>query len=502
MEAWAIPDIATKRAELAPDKVAFRSLSSGEAVTYREFEDRACRVAGLLQRLGVERGDSVAIMCRNRIEFFEVLFGCAKLGAILVPLNWRMPAAELQPLLEEAQPAVLFHGEEDQPTVRELTGDAVAVSLDDHGDRGYRQLRDAAPIRAQRTEWPQAECWYVIYTSGTTGRPKAVMQTYGMALINYINIRQAMGIGAGDVSLNYLPLFHTAGINLVTLPTFFEGGENLVLPGFDIDAVMALLAEARLDTFFAVPAVYRQLSQHAHFDSLDLGGVRSWGCGGAPLPDDLVRTYLKRGACICNGMGMTETGPTVFLMDEGQVERKIGSVGKPQLLCAVRIVDAGGDDVEEGGQGELWFSGPGVTPGYWKREDATRDAFSDDGWLKSGDIGRRDEDGYYYIVGRLKDMFISGGENVYPAEVENQLAMHPDISEAAVVAISDETWGEVGCAYVLPRPGCRLPADDALRDFCRQRLAAYKVPRVFVEVDDFPRTAAGKIQKHLLAECR
>jgi fatty-acyl-CoA synthase len=307
-----------------------------------------------------------------------------------------------------------------------------------------------------------------------------------------------MEIGARDVTLNYLPLFHTAGINLIALPTLFEGGKVLLLPDFDVDRVVGLLADAQLDTFFAVPAVYQQISLHPDFDSLDLTTVRSWGCGGAPMPDELLTRFLERGARICNGMGMTETGPTVFIMDSDMVSQKIGSVGKPQLMASVRIVDSEGRDVPQGESGELWFSGPGITPGYWRQDDATAEAFSDDGWLKSGDIGRCDEDGYYYVVGRIKDMYISGGENVYPAEVENILAGHPDILEAAVTAEPDEKWGEVGCAFLLAKPQHELPNASDLTSYCRERLAPYKVPKRFITVTDFPRTAAGKVQKHLL----
>jgi fatty-acyl-CoA synthase len=196
---------------------------------------------------------------------------------------------------------------------------------------------------------------------------------------------------------------------------------------------------------------------------------------------------------------MTETGPTVFLMDPENARRKIGSVGKPQLLSAVRLV-ADGQDVPQGETGEIWFAGPGVTPGYFNRPEETAKALTMDGWLRSGDLGQQDEDGYYYVVGRLKDMYISGGENVYPAEVENQLAGHPDVLEAAVVGVPDERWGEVGCAYLLPRPGHSLPDDAALQRYLRERLAAYKVPRYFERLAEFPRTAAGKVQKHLLPE--
>ncbi len=494
-----IPDIAAKRAALTPDATVFRDLTSGLSISYQEFHERAAKTAGLLASHGVSAGDRVAVLCRNRIEFFELLFACAKLSAILVPLNWRMPAAELVPVVQDAMPALLLFGAEDAGTV-DIPGlpASATIALDDKGPAGFSSLRDNSESVTGPAQWPSEQCWYLLYTSGTTGKPKAVIQSFGMAMANYVNIRQAMSISAEDVTLSFLPLFHTAGINLVTLPTFIEGGEVLVMPDFDIDGVMKLLVEGVPDTFFAVPAIYQQISLQPAFATIDLTAIRSWGCGGAPMPDELLGEYIARGAHICNGMGMTETGPTVFIMDPGMVLKKIGSVGKPQLLSSVRIVNPDGQDVPGGASGELWFSGPGVTPGYWQQDEATANAFSNDGWLMSGDIGRRDEDGYYYIIGRIKDMYISGGENVYAAETENILAGHPDIMEAAIIARPDEKWGEVGCAFLLAKPGHDLPADSDLTRYCRDQLAPYKVPKTFIAVTDFPRTAAGKVQKHLL----
>ena len=495
-----IPDITAQRALLKPDAVAFRDLVRGTSLTYLELEENTRSLAGFLGAEGVGEGDRIAVLCRNRVEFFELLFAAAKLGAILVPLNWRMPAGELAPLIKDAAPKLLFYGSEDEAVAQELgEGGAKLVGFDDDTGSGYEALCSDAEPFAGREFWRGNDTWYLIYTSGTTGKPKAVIQTPAMAIANYVNIRQAMAISGDDVCLNYLPLFHTAGINLVTLPTLIEGGENLVIPGFDVDEVVRLLADGALDTFFAVPAVYQQISLHPDFPTLDLGKIRNWGCGGAPMPDLLIHAYLERGARVCNGMGMTETGPTVFIMDPAMVDRKIGSVGKPQVLARVRLVGQDGNDVRQGDEGELWFAGPGITPGYWGNPEATREAFADEIWLKSGDIGRQDADGYYYIAGRIKEMFISGGENVYPAEVENVLAAHPDILEAAIVAVPDEKWGEVGRAYVLAQPGHAIPPADAIMSYCRERLAPYKVPKEFVSVDDFPRTAAGKIQKHLLA---
>ncbi len=248
-----------------------------------------------------------------------------------------------------------------------------------------------------------------------------------------------------------------------------------------------------------MPAIYQALSLSSRFAAPDLARVRHWGCGGAPLPESLIRAFLAKGVPVCNGMGMTETGPTVFLMDPADAAEKIGSVGKPQLLTEVRLVDVEGRDVPAGERGEILFRGPGITPGYFNNPDATAAAFDPGGWLQSGDVGRRDADGYYYIVDRIKDMYISGGENVYPAEVEAVLTNHPAVLEAAVIGVADERWGEVGHAVLRLRPGQACDA-EALRAFARTRLAAYKVPKHITFVDDYPRTAAGKVQKHVLRQ--
>jgi fatty-acyl-CoA synthase len=324
-----------------------------------------------------------------------------------------------------------------------------------------------------------------------------VIQTVGMAMANAVNVQQATALTFADRSVNFLPVFHTAGINLHTLPIFIAGGSTTVLGKFDIEPLLDVIAAGRVSLFFGVPTIYQALSLHPRFATADLSRVRHWGCGGAPLAEDLIRRFLTKGVRVCNGMGMTETGPTVFLMDPERAAEKLGSVGKPQLLSQVRLVAADGSDVPEGESGEILFRGPNITPGYFNDPAATAAAFTPEGWLRSGDVGRRDADGYYYIVDRIKDMYISGGENVSPAEVENVLSNHPAVLEAAVIGVADPQWGEAGHAAVRLRPGGSLEVAE-LRAFARSHLAAYKVPKYVTVLADFPRTAAGKVQKHLL----
>lgn len=486
-----IPDLCAQRAMLTPDAPAFADPLGGRVWSFAEIERRVGYGAAFLRSLGIVEGDRIAVLCHNNVPFFELLFACARAKAILVPLNWRQTPAELAPIIDDSGAKLMFF---DGPTADLASKVAAAARLP------ARTLADWDSACAQSGEtiapspWETDAPWYLLYTSGTTGKPKAVIQTAGMALANMINVQTATGIGPDTKSLNFLPLFHTAGINLHTLPVFIVGGLSQVLPKFDVDIVLSLVQQGRITVFFGVPAIYQAISLHPAFERTDFSAVKHWGCGGAPISAALIQTFLERGVTICNGMGMTETGPTVFFMDRAQAPTKIGSVGKPQLLAEVRLVGANGVD---GDDGELWFRGPGITPGYFNNPMATEAAFAPGGWLKSGDIARRDADGYYTIVDRIKDMYISGGENVYPAEVEHVLQAHPAVLEAAVVGVSDEKWGEVGHAAVILRPG--QSADPAiLQQHARAALATYKVPKHVTIVTDFPRTAAGKVQKHHL----
>ena len=498
-------DLIHRRARLSPERLAVEDLADGTRYTYRELNEQAARLAAAAyQRWGLAQGDRLAYLGHSRAEFFALWFGCAKAGLILIPLNWRLAVPELDVVLNDAMPAAMIHGEEFTETATLLAARRPGlrrISLEpDDGARHYAtDLADSDPDLGPHPPRSADSPWYLLYTSGTTGRPKGVIQTFRMMEANYGNIGLATGLTRDDVLLNVLPMFHTAGINLYSSSLFWVGGTVLVQRQFNAAAALRVLA-TRATVFFGVPAVYQAMAEHPDFDHTVLDGVRSWGCGGAVLPLPVAARYTERGIRVRCGMGMTETGPTVFLMDEESVLAKPASVGRPQLLTEVRVVDGEGRDVPVGEAGELWIRGPNMTPGYWQRPDATRDAFAEGGWLRSGDIVRCDADGDYTMVDRAKDMFISGAENVYPAEVEAVLQTHPAIAEVAVIGVSDARWGEVGHACLVAGPDVAAPSDDELRDFCRRALAGYKVPRHFTWYDALPRNALGKIIKQELRD--
>ena len=503
-----LPDLTAKRAELNGDKVALVDLATGTDITYSELDDRASRAAEFLRdEWGVDPGDRVATLAQNRTETIELLFACAKLHAVLVPLNWRLAGPELEYILTDADAIGLVSDDVNADMAARLgsrvPGAKGALRSMAFGtsprdcESAYEQLIGQASGRQiVHTPRDESELWYLMYTSGTTGKPKGVQQTAGMALVNHLNIGTAAGITSDDVFLSVLPQFHTGGWNLYALPMIFVGGTTLMPRTFDPGECLALLKD-RVSVFFGVPTIYQMLVDHPDFTKTDLTSVRSWSAGGAAMPVPLIRRLDDAGVQVRQGMGMTETGPTVFLLDAGNAITKAGSVGKPQPFVDVRIVDSADKDVEPGDRGELLIRGPGVTPGYWRLPEATREAFDEDGWLRSGDIALQDDEGFFYIVDRAKDMYISGGENVYPAEVEAVINQFPGVIGCAVVGVPDERWGEVGKAVIEVAVGATVDI-PAVRDFCREHLARYKVPHYVDIVDELPRNAMGKIQKHVL----
>ena len=481
-------------ADLAPDSVALVDDGRALTLTYADLEDRSRRLAAWLAASGVEAGDRVAILAGNTTDVFEALFACAKLTAILVPLNWRLAVPELQFIVGDCRPRVLIYEETYAAAVGELS---VPVTLQ-LGD-AYEAAKAASdPSLVGAVTATHDDPWAILYTSGTTGHPKGAICTHGMFFWNAINIGHAVGLTAASTNLNVLPTFHSGGLNLYTTPCLHLGARSINLREFDPGRVLELLASGEITHFFGVPAIYQFLAEHPDWEAADLSRVRSWACGGAPMPVALLRRYADRGVVIRQGMGLTETSPTVFLTDEAHAIAKVGSVGKPALHTEIRVVDDEGVDVDIDQIGELWVRGPNVTPGYWERPEANAASFTDD-WLHTGDAARIDSDGYVYIVDRWKDMYISGGENVYPAEVEQVLFHHPNVMDVAVIGVPDDRWGEVGTAVVVPRDAEHFDRLELLA-FCNEKLARYKIPRHVEIVEELPRNAAGKVVKRELRE--
>jgi fatty-acyl-CoA synthase len=483
-----------------PDKVAAIDLASDRRITYSQFDARiSCLAMHLRDRLEVKRGDRVAVLALNTTDTLEVQFACGRIGAVFLPLNTRLTVPELQFIVGDSTPKVMIHDSdlaETALTVAELCDVASALLF---GPGNSYEAAIAASRPLDRIELvTHDDISTIMYTSGTTGLPKGAIITHGMTFWNCVNLGGPAFISPSSVLLTVLPLFHTGGLNCYTNPVLHAGGTVLIMRAFDPGQALALISDPTrgINQFFGVPSIYQFMAQHPAFATADFSRLVIGGVGGAPMPVPLLKVWEERGVALQQGYGMTETSPAVLTLDKEDAVRKAGSSGKPVLHTEVRIVRPDGSDADVGELGELWVRGPNVTPGYWNRPDANTSSFTD-GWLHTGDATRVDADGFYYIVDRWKDMYISGGENVYPAEVESVLHQLGAVAEAAIIGVPSQQWGEVGMAIVAVKPGQTLTADD-IHAHCAANLARFKCPRLIEFVDALPRNATGKIHKPTL----
>ena len=483
-----------------PNKTAAIDLASGRRFTYAEFDARISRLATHLRdQLKIARGDRVAVLALNNTDTLEVQFACGRLGAVFLPLNTRLTVPELHYIVGDAAPKAMVHDADLAETalaVGKLCNIEAALLL---GPEGSYEAAIASSKPLDRIEQVTLDdISTIMYTSGTTGQPKGAIITHGMTFWNCVNLGGPAYITPSSVLLTVLPLFHTGGLNCYTNPVLHSGGTVLIMRAFDPGTALKLISDASygINSFFGVPSIYQFMAQHPLFETADFSRLIIGGVGGAPMPVPLLNVWERRGVALQQGYGMTETSPAVLALDREDAVRKAGSSGKPVLHTEVRIVRPDGRDAAVGELGELWVKGPNVTPGYWNRPEANRTSFTD-GWLHTGDATRVDEDGFYYIVDRWKDMYISGGENVYPAEVENVLHQIAGIAEAAVIGVPDPQWGEVGMAIVAAKPDHSL-TEAAIHAHCAANLARFKCPRLIRFVDALPRNATGKIHKPTL----
>ena len=440
------------RARVTPDRVAIEF--GDERWTYRQLDERSDELAR-----GLAAGEVVSTLTGNSPEHVALFFACAKAGAILHPISWRLAPAEIAYQLDDAGSS------------RFVVEDA------------YRELGEAARALARPlvpgTQGVPGTGLLLIYTSGTTGKPKGALLTHANCFWTNLSFDLATGIGSDDVVLAFLPQFHCGGWNVQPLLAWWKGARVVLERQFDPAHALAMIEKKRVTTMMGVPANYLFMAQDPSFARADLSSLRRAVVGGAPMPVALIEQWRERGVEIVQGYGLTEAAPNVLCLPPEDAMRKIGSAGKPYPYVEVDVSD----------EGELLVRGPNVFTGYWRNEEATAAALAG-GWLHTGDVVERDDEGYFWIKGRLKEMFISGGENVYPAEVESVLHEHPRVQDAAVIGVPDETWGEVGIAFVV----ADVPEEELI-EHCRSRLARYKVPKSVRFVGELPRNSMGKVVK-------
>ncbi|MHA3964282.1 MAG: acyl-CoA synthetase [Candidatus Thorarchaeota archaeon SMTZ1-45] len=504
-------DYLSKRDVFSPEVEALVDVETGRRYTYRAFNKQANRIANVLQQeMDFQKGDRLCILAQNSLEYWEVFFGCQKCGGIFSPLNWRLVARELADLIEDLTPSMIFYDADMANVTLELIQEVAVdhwVSLTTKGAHVEGSLVYEELMKNTNSTPPNAvdlsyeDPMGIVFTGGTTGLPKGAMITYKQVAFNTLStIRDIL---PGDVYINHLPLFHVGGLYVYAIPLFILGGKVIQMKRWDLDTLIRVINKEKPNFFFAVPTQYRMLMNHQDFGTIDFSNVRFLTSGGEPLPLDVIKTFRERhGVKFKQGFGMTEVGPGCFALDPWDAERKIGSIGTPNFFIDAKVVDSEtGKDCSANEVGELLFKGPTVTIGYWNRPELNKDLLDDDGWFKTGDMVYFDDEGYYYVVDRVKDMFISGGENVYPREIEKVLEQHPKIAEVQVIGVPDPKWGEVGRAVVVLKPEQEASEEEIL-NFCTDKLAKFKIPKSVAYVDNFTPyiSGAGKILKRKLRQ--
>ena len=476
----------------APIKMAVNDAETGENYTYQQLNSQANYLAHKFEKMGLSSGDRVAVLSEYRLEYIALLGAAMKLGIIIVPLNYRLSSRETAYMINNCEPTLLIAEdkfsdlvdlslldcETKQVSLNELVAD-LGSQINNSHDYQAKELDDDHPL-------------FIIYTSGTTGFPKGAIYTHKMAFWNAINTQIRLDITSRDHTIICMPPFHTGGWNVLLIPLLLQGGSFTLLRKFDAGQVIELIANEEATLFMGVPTMLKMMSDVPAFDQVSLDSLRYFIVGGEAMPLPLIQLWEQQGISIRQGFGLTEVGPNVFSLHHDDAIRKIGSIGTPNFFVKVKLMKADGIEAGVDEEGELWLQGPITTPGYWRNEKATQDAF-EDGWFKTGDILVSDSEGYYFVKDRIKNMFISGGENVYPAEVEKFLQTHPSIVEVAVIGVPDERWGEVGKAIIVTSEPTLTK--ESLLDFCAGNLAKFKIPKHVQFTNAIPKTESGKIDR-------
>ena len=494
-----------RRRLLTPDRTAIVDEAQGERFSYADLDRRASAVGGYLQQaLQVQPGDRVACLASNRIEYLDLYFACQKIGAVLVPLNVRLPAPAIAELLQDCQPTVFVYESDFAKVVNSLPQTGL------HPNRwlldGTDEAAASAAVVAKQVDVEptlrsyaarETDLAMILYTSGTTGRAKGALLSYRQIHWNALNTIIGLQLTQDDVAFLNMPLYHTGGWHVLFTPLIMLGGRVVLQPRFDATRCNERLGPEKITILFGVPTTLRMMSEAANFADADFSSVRFAIFGGESCSLPLIEAYAERGVAMRQGYGLTEAGPNCFSLPAADAIRKQGSIGFPNFFVETRIVRKDGTDASSGEVGELYMRGPHVCSGYWRNDKATAAAFRD-GWIATGDLMKRDEDGYCYVVGRKKEMYVSGGENVYPAQVERVLQQHDAVALSAVIGVPDAMWGETGVAFVQPPPGQTI-TEAELKDWCRAQLAKFQCPTRFLVRAALPIGPSGKVDKKVLS---
>lgn len=493
---WEI-DWLLNRARITPDAQAVINAVDNTRWNYEQLNNRAISVANWLSSQGVKKGDRIALLSPNHISYFDLIFACQKIGAIFVPLNWRLSINELNEILLDCSPVMIGIHERLKDHFSSLcTNSSIFFTV---GSTDYETLTSNA-----------FECNYfcedinlndplmMIYTGGTTGKPKGVVLSNQSILWNGMNTVLSWNLSSEEVTLTNIPMFHTGGLNALSIPLLLMGGTVVIADQYDPKKAIQFLKQYKCTIVLFIPTMYHMMIHTEEFKQSDFPYMKVFLSGGAPCPLEIYEAFWKKGLQFKEGYGLTEAGPNNFYIDPKLSHLKKGSVGKSMLFNTVKIMKNNQQEAECDEVGELWIKGNHCFSHYWNNREATSSTFYD-GWLCTGDLAKKDTDGYFYIVGRKKDMIITGGENVYPLEIEQWLSSHPVVDEVSVVGLPDEKWGEIVTAFIVLKTNSIADIDE-LREYCSYKLGKYKIPKQFLFIEALPKTHVGKMDKKALKE--
>ncbi|SMD37939.1 fatty-acyl-CoA synthase [Reichenbachiella faecimaris] len=484
-------DWISKWAIYSPDKVAISEYETNRTITYQQLNLRANYLSNKLVSDGFKTGDRLMVIAEHCIEYVALFAMAQKTGITLVPVNYRLSSSEIEYLISNSKPTCIIAERKFEHLIAEQAKVEV-IWMEDL----TQELAIANETQFSALDFDENHPLFILYTSGTTGFPKGAIYSHKMLFWNSVNTSQSLEIVPSDHTISCMPAFHTGGWNVLLTPLLHRGASVGIMKKFEADQLLQWLEKEKSQLFMGVPTMLKMMAESEQFKAADLSQMRYFIVGGEALPLSVINTWHNKGVKIRQGYGLTEVGPNLTSLHQDHAERKIGSIGLPNFYTEIKLMTPNGEEVKANEIGELCLAGPLVTPGYWNNEKATKEAIQD-GWFHTGDLAKMDEEGFLYIVDRIKCMFISGGENVYPAEVERVLRQMPEIDEAAVVGVEDTQWGEVGKAY-LTATNERLPSTDLIASHCAKYLAKFKVPKYIVWLKEMPKNDSGKIDRKKL----